>query len=159
MGSRHRSNTINCIHSHSHAHTIPIDTIHELVQQESSRRVLASNAKQLNTKRGPPRAPEKKSTISPPELRRFELVRGAGYTFPHHEKATSYKEAVGRTAADVQSAINRALHRESVYATRVEGLRVAQKGQLFSITNTTTTEEALLIADQYAGTERKEEAG
>ena len=55
-----------------------------------------------------PQRPRREPTISAMELRRSELVKDASYTFPHYGKAANYEEAVGRTAADMQSAINRA---------------------------------------------------
>lgn len=75
-----------------------------------------------------PNAPEGKRMISAMELRRFELARDASYTFHHYGKAASYEEAVRWTAADVQTAINRALHREGITNVRTEDFRVAQKG-------------------------------
>ena len=51
---------------------------------------------------------------------------------------------MGRAAADIQSAINRALYCEDITNFRAKELRVAQKVQRFGITNAASISETLL---------------
>lgn len=86
----------------------------------------------VQRKKRAPQAPTK-PTISPPDIRRFELNRSHGAPAP-----------VGMRVTDIQSAINRALHRGGVANVSVEELRVTSGERLLGGTTHTRSLDALV---------------